>query len=89
MFRNVEHARYVLEHLRRERESKSPEVCTDACDWCDEQCAVADLRNAGELFDTLPDGDPLVGDICPACVQREHTARERESGRYHGTDFTE
>lgn len=89
MFRNVHHARFVLEHLRRKRESQAPEACTDLCDWCGEEVAVSELRDVSKLFDALPGGEAMVGDVCAACVQREHEERElaANDGCYAGTEF--
>jgi hypothetical protein len=61
----------------------------DACDWCSETTLVDELRDAGHLFDPHPGGEPMVGHICPLCVQQEHDARERADtdGVYNGTDY--
>lgn len=53
------------------------------CAWCGKPSLR--LRCAAHLFDD----DNLSGDICRACVDREHSVREAEPGRYHGSDFEE
>lgn len=82
------------EQRRAELLAEADALCNDdaidACDWCSEATLVLDLRDAGQLFDAHPGGEPMVGHICPACVQREHEERERagNDGRYvNGTDW--
>ncbi len=87
----IDFAEYV-ERRRNEALAEQDVLCNpddvDSCDWCGVATFVLDLRDAAHLFEALPDGVAVVGDICPLCIQHEHEAREREEsvGRYNGPE---